>query len=241
MGQWLMARGNLFTNKFISETAVVYDQRSAFERQIFECDNLEITKETGFSIFHRLCQELCTHGVLFNVIYISSEEPLTCGKLNEYRNIFMPDVVDISDIELRHVLDWENNGGRIASMGRVHSSLEQFALPPGGQLSDVRDEISWLNQNHHQFIVQLDQKNVGMSVHQTATGCTLHLVNYNLDNVTRKIETLDLVRYQLAFSPQQIRIHGFPEPSGQFEYDHQTGILSIRQLGIYTIIEFQEG
>jgi len=239
MGKWLMERENLFTNKFISGTAVVYDQRSAYERQIYECDYLDMHQEAGFKLFHNLCQELCNYGILFNVLYVSSEEPLTYERLKGYKNMLMPDVCCLSESESSQLFDWVDSGGRIGAMGRVHPSLNKFALTIRHPLSTGEEIRNWMNPNNQQQVVQLDRKNVGMSVHKTETGYALHLINYNLNNITRKIEAVDLMRYKLLDSPRNVKIHSFPGPCCSVEYNDQTRILEVERLGIYTIIEFE--
>jgi len=37
----------------------------------------------------------------------------------------------------------------------------------------------------------------------------ISMINYNLNNITRKIEAVDLMRYKLLYSPSNIKIHRF--------------------------------
>ena len=229
MGAWLKDHEDLFTNRFVAETALLYDQRSALDTELFGGGLLERHKEACFGTFHHLAQVLCDECILYNVLYVSPDEPPSPERLSGYRNLILPDVYSLPEGELRMIREWMNRGGRAVSLGRVDPRLAhtQFSC------EDFRELKEWLLEAG--TILEAEEVDgLGLALHKRDGGYALHLVNYRLNPISRVIETIPSAGFRLGWRPENVQVHSFPE-SGT-EAAIEGNVLTVRNLGIYTVV-----
>lgn len=233
IGDWLKAHENLFVPNPVAETAVLYDARSALEVEIFQGGHLARRDTAGFRTFHDLTQSLCNDHVLYNVVYVSDDEPLTAERLQGYKKLLLPDAFSLRDEEMDVIDAWIASGGKALALGRSHGRLSGLRSPfvkPAAFLSWVKQggqPVDILDGAHNRYI--------GLGLHQTDTGYALHLVNYWFDDVSRTIETIPEAEFKLAWTPSKVTVHSFPASGVEADLDGQ--ILHIRNLGLYTVVE----
>lgn len=230
MGRWLKEREHLFTNQPVADLAVVYDLQSALETELFLGGHLDKEREGGFRTFHDLIQMLCDHHVLFNVLYVSEDQPLTADRLQEYKKLIIPDATGLTNAAIEVVREWTNQGGKTATVGKVDPKLYDFRF----KYQKFAEFLDWIRASG-QIIDAEDIKEIGFSLHRNGNGYLLHLVNYNLNNITREIEKIPQMQFKLSWKPQNIVVHTFPETSTQAVADEN--LLVVKNIGIYTIIE----
>lgn len=231
MGSWLKAHERLFTNRFEARTALLYDHRAALQTEIdMLCGQLADTGRGGFSAFHDLTQGLCNQHVLYNVLFVSDDEPLTADRLEEYDTLILPDATRLTDGEVRNVQAWAAGPRRAATVGNVHPQLQ--GLPPAP--SDVSGMAEWILQAG-QAVVAGDVPQVGISLQKTDGGYALHLVNYSFDEERRCVEPVPAMSFRLAFEPKRVEVHAFPESQASVEF--KGNVLKVMGLGIYTVVE----
>ena len=186
--------------------------------------------DVGFPTFHELCQSLCDARMLYNVEYVSPDEPLTAERLSAYKNLVLPDIYSLPEGELDVIGEWMGQGGRAISLGKVDPCLAQTRF----SYQDIGELKSWLLEAG--TILQADEvEGLGIALHRRDGGYALHLVNYRLDPTSRVIEPIPWVGFDLNWLPQEARVHSFPacDTAACIEDD----VLTVKNLGIYTIVE----
>ncbi|MFC1462931.1 hypothetical protein ACFLQU_04915 [Verrucomicrobiota bacterium] len=231
MGEWLKEHEALFTNRFAADTAVIYDQRSAFDSELTKGLNRRHL-DVGFPIFHESCQSLCDARILYNVLYVGPDEPLTAERLAEYKNLVLPDVCGLPEDEMGVIKEWMDQGGRAASLGEVDPRLAETQLGYGG-VSRLKE---WLFEAGTPLLQADEVDGLGIALHRReGGGYALHLVNYRLDETSRVIEPIPWAGFELGWLPQEAQAHSFPECDTEVCIEDET--LTVKDLGIYTIVE----
>ncbi len=232
IGQWVKEHEYLFTNHPVADTALVYDSRSALETELFLGGHLDKEKEAGFRTFHDLTQMLCNQHILYNVLYVSDDEPLTANGLSSYKKLLLPDAFSLHDDEIEVIRCWMNQGGKVAALGKVDRRLYDFRFI----YRKFAELTNWIKEGG-QILEAEDIREIGLGLHKRAHGYTLHLVNYNLNSISREIETVPAMTFKLAWKPEQVQVHSFPQSEVEAVMTGDT--LSVKHIGIYTIVDLQ--
>jgi hypothetical protein len=229
MGAWLNEHESLFTNRFVAETAVVFDQRSAMDCELTKGLNRRHL-DVGFPTFHELCQSLCNARMLYNVLYVSPDEPLTAKRLAPYKQIVLPDVYSLPEREIRLIRAWQKKGGRVASIGKAAPCLADTRFT-SHKFEDLKN---WLQETGPMVEAQ-DVDGLGISLHKLGKGYALHLVNYRMNSGSRIIETIPSAKLKLGWKPKKAVVHSFPASDAKARI--VGSVLTVEKLGIYTIVE----
>jgi hypothetical protein len=229
IGAWLKEREGLFTNAFAAETALLYDQRSALDCELAKGLNRRHL-DVGFPIFHDLCQALCDARLLYNVLYVSPDEPLTAERLAPFKRLVLPDAYSLSAADADAIRAWSRRGGVATAIGRTDPRLADIAraAPEAG-------EIVWEIRSAQTLVKAREVDGLGLSLHRTGGGYALHLVNYRLNDTTRCIETIPSAAFNLGWKPAQAVVHSFPASGASARLEGKT--LTVGNLGLYTIVE----
>lgn len=232
MGSWLKTHEQLFIPAPVADIAMVYDLRSALETELFLGGHLDKEREGGFRTFHDLAQWMCDEHVLYNVIYVSDDEPLTPDRLQGYKRLLLPDAFSLRSDEVGVIRDWTGKGGQAAAVGKVIKELAdfRFAYRKLGEL------LAWLKDGE-QIVDAEDIREIGFGLHKTDNGYALHLVNYNLNSITREIESVPRMSFTLSWTPRLMRVHSFPER--ETDAALEGNVLTISNLSIYTVVDLQ--
>lgn len=230
MGKWLKDHEFLFTNRMVAETALLYDQQSALETELFLGGHMDRTKDGGFHTFHDLCQTLCDAGILYNVIYVSPDQPLTLDQLSSYKNLILPDATSLPEDQLNMILEWKKQGGRVISLGKVDPRLADTRSSD----QNFADLKQWILEAG-QILEAPEAADVGIALHKHDNGYALHLVNYRLNSISRDIETIPRIEFKLGWRPREAHVHAFPESNAEAYIEGNS--LIVKNIGIYTIID----
>ena len=233
MGTWLKAHESLFVPNPVAEIAVLYDTRSALDIEMFQGGYLERRDTAGFRTFHELTQSLCDHHVLYDVLHVSDDEPLTEERLSGYKKLLLPDAFCLPDAEISLIDGWLNSGGKALTLGRTHAHLKHLRShfdKPAAFLAWVREGGQPVNIVDGKYT-----KDIGIGLHKTVNGYALHLVNYLFDATTRQIEEIPEVKFRLSWQPDSVEVHTFPDTHTEIEVDRDR--VTVRNLGIYTVVE----
>jgi hypothetical protein len=77
----------------------------------------------------------------------------------------------------------------------------------------------------------------GLSLQKTRHGYALHIVNYNYNLTTHRLDPLSPIKVKLNVPAGRIQAHSFPENASlTAHFAEQT--LTVENAGIYSIIEF---
>jgi len=229
IGAWLKEREGLFTNAFAAETALLYDQRSALDCELTKGLNRRHL-DVGFPIFHDLCQALCDARLLYNVLYVSPDEPLIAERLAPFKRLVLPDAYSLSDAEVAVVRAWCRRGGVATAIGRTDPRLADLArsVPDAGAVvQEVRAVQS--------LVKAPDVGGLGLSLHTIEGGYALHLLNYRLNEATRCIEPIPSATFRLGWGPAKATVHAFPASDAKARIQGNT--LTVENLGLYTVVE----
>ncbi len=229
-GQWLQEHEFLFTHQPVAETALVYDLRSALESELFLGGHLE--RGGGFRTFHELTQMLCNAHILYTVLYVSDDQPLTPERLSSYKKLILPDAFSLHDEEIAAIRSWMSQGGKIAALGKVDRKLYDTRFT----YSKFVEFIQWLKEGG-QILEAEDIEKIGIGLHKRAQGYTLHLVNYQLNSWSREIEPVAAMSFKLSWKPERVEVYSFPE--SEVAASIEGNMLHIKKLGIYTIVDLQ--
>ncbi len=232
MGRWLTEHEHLFPRQPVAETALIYDLRSALETELFLGGHGDRERDGGFRTFHDLAQLLCDHHVLYNVLYVGDDEPLTGERLAGYKKLIIPDALSLPDGEVGAIEGWIAHGGKAVAVGKADRRLYG--------ISHVYHRASafldWVKEGG-QIVDAEDIEEIGVGLHRRGAGYVLHLVNYNLNTISREIETVPTMAFTLSWKPAQVRVHSFP--ASKVEATLQGEVLLVENIGIYTIVDLQ--
>lgn len=232
MGEWLKKHEDLFTNHFVAETAILYDQRSALETELFLGGHQDSHREGGFRTFHDLSQTLCDQRILYNVIYVSPDEPLTPERLSDYKNLILPDAFSLPEDEILMIREWMSQGGHVISLGKVDPRMADTRF----SYQKFHDLKKWIVKTGTILDAQ-EVSDLGLALHKRDRGYALHLVNYRLNSSSRVIETIPRAEFTLAWCPREVKVHSFPESGA--EASIEGNLLTVKNIGIYTIVDLQ--
>lgn len=249
LGTWLDSHETLFPKKPVADIAIIYDALSAYENFLTEPADDTIVKvefapdeELGkqgafakagnFANFFDLIQKLSEKNVLYNVIYVSPDEPLTAQRLNGYQKIIVPDAFLLSDDAAMALSNYARTGNEVITFARAVEKLAGFKNVPDGAMKQL---VNSLSEKKGMISTQECDK-VGIAVHQNQNGYVLHVVNYNYNQETHRIVPVDIA-FDLGFQCKQVKIHSFPE-NKSILYSSSNNKLELKNVGIYTIVEF---
>jgi len=247
LGNFLDKREALFPRAPVADIAVIYDVSTALENQLYEpTDDTPVpvsyapdeelgevnfvVRDGQYDVFFGLVQKLSDENVLYNVVYVSPDEPLTEERLAGYRTVVLPDAFAMAPETARCVNAWAHSGGRILSCGRQAPGVT------GAQTLDREALTAELSVD--KGLVQMDEcQSIGAALHRTRAGYALHLVNYAYNEKTHRIDPLENLGMELKFAPESIRLHSFPE-NPLLTAELEGSRLELCHLGIYSIVEF---
>ena len=232
MGKWLTEHEDLFRMDPVAEVAVIYDHRSALEVEMFSGNYADPHKEGGFRNFFDITQELCSHHILYNVIYVNEDEPLTAERLEGYQKLLLPDVYRLTEEEKGVIRDFAKHGDA-AAVGRIDRDLFDLAF----HYTKFFELEDWC-RTEKPVITAEENAKVGLALHHAPYGYNLHLLNYNLNSITREIEPVSSFAVEFSDPIQSAQVHSFPE--GRSTVKVEGNRLIVCDLDIDTVIEVKK-
>ncbi len=253
LGPWLDVHAPLFPKQPVADIAVLYDLPSAYENAIsepgiinstygkVESTSLEGVTELGrqgafsgqgdFNLFFDLVQALSDRNVLYNALYESPDEPLTLERLQGYKKIVVPDAYLMNDQTASTINAFSEAGGDVITYGRAVDGLAKYV-----NYADQDTLVGALSALPVAIEVQSIGK-FGIALHKTGTGYALHIVNYNFNEGTHRLDPLALITIKLNVPAGRIAAHSFPD-NQNLAARIMGGVLTIENAGIYSVIEF---
>jgi hypothetical protein len=228
MGAWLDEHQSLFVQNPAADLAVVYDQRSALDVELFTGNYPDPNREGGFRTFFDITGALCENNILYNVLYTSDESPLTSTRLAGYRKLLLPDAWSLSDDEKKTVEKFGETGD-VRAIGRIDRDFFRYRF----QYTKLSEFFDWAVKDTHFFEAGPD-KRVGVALHHAGNGYNLHLVNYNLNSISREIEPVKLYKVRFDRPVKEANISSFPHGGVTVKADGCN--LEIYNLDIETVV-----
>jgi hypothetical protein len=256
LGPWLDEHENLFSKNQAADIALIYDHNSAYENMLTEpaADSnstynrvekisLKGVEELGrqgsfanqgdFGNFFKLAQDLSYAHVLYNVIYESPDEPLTPERLEGYKKVVVPDAFLLDESNASVLKSFAVKGGEVITHARTVKALSEYANFP---LENRGHLVADLARNRG--LIDMDEnRQFGIALHRTKAGYALHILNYNFNEKTHRIDPIWNIRGRVNFSSKSIRVVCFPEES-DIVCTLDKNVLEVKNAGIYTVIEF---
>ena len=232
LGAWLKNHEALFTNQLVADTAIFYDQRSALDAELFLGGHRDAIRDAGFRAFYDVSQALSNERMLYNVLYVSPDEPLTARRLAAYKQIVLPDVYSLPESEIRLLRAWQKKGGRLVAIGKVDPRLADTRFT-FHKFDDLKNRLQEVGSR----VEAQEMADLGISLHKQRKGYALHLVNYRLNSGTREIEAIPSASFKLGWKPKKAMVHSFPASDAKAHLDGS--VLTVENLGIYTVVELQ--
>ena len=253
LGPWLDEHDALLGKKHDARIAVLYDSASAYENSVSEPHfNGEppkrpdltgvqdlgrqggFTGQGNFAHFFDFVQLLSDRHVLYNVLFESADEPLSLDRLEGYDTVVVPDAFLMAP-EFAAVLNaFAEKGGTVLTLARKVDALR-------AETAYAAEDAPALASRLAALPAPLDApegKDFGIDLRETAEGKALHLVNYNYNEKTRRIDALKPLVFRLHFPASQVTAHAFPEnPALRASLDGD--LLTVENAGIYTILEIK--
>lgn len=257
LGPWLDENESLFGKKHIAEIGIVYDSPSAYENNISEpcLDNnstynrvekisLKGVEELGkqgafsnqgnFEHFFRLVQNLSDRHVLYNVLFESKDEPLTIERLAGYKTIVVPDAFLMDPENAKILNQFAEYGGKLISLERKIDALKAKESYTDSNVNNLIEELA----ADSAYIVAPESQLYSIDLRKTENGSALHIVNYNYNEDTHRIDLIPELTFSLKFDVNEAILHCFPENS-KIQVELKNGNLQLQNLGIYTIVELK--
>lgn len=257
LGPWLDDNDALFGKQHTADIAVVYDSPSAYENSISEPsgDNnstynkvekisLQGVEELGkqgafsnqgnFGHFFKLVQDLSDRHVLYNVLFESADEPLTKERLEGYKTIVVADAFLMDPANAEVLNEFAANGGRLISLERKIDALqvcESYTAANAEELVEKLVEAAGILEAEESPLYSVDLR-------ETSSGRALHIVNYNYNEETHRIDPIPELNMTLKFEAAAAEAHCFPE-NPDIRVCLKDGKLKIENAGIYTVIELK--
>lgn len=249
LGTWLETHEALFPRNPAADVAVLYDALSAYENMLTEPEDdtkIEIdfapdeelgrqgafAKDGNFPAFFRFIQKLSDQNVLYNVIYGSPDEPVTPERLKSYRKLIVPDAFRMDDATAEAIRCFAASGGEVVTLSRAAEPLSGFQNYSSDHMDLLVSELA----KNKGIVHAADTDRYGVAVHKTADGYALHIVNYNYNESTHRIDPVD-VEFRLGFPAEEGIVYSFPEErSGRVAIENGKGVIA--GADIYTIVEF---
>ena len=232
LGPWLTERDRLFTGKLEAKVALVYDQRYALETQLFQNGLNDEHRNGGFGNFFMHAQQLCEAHVLYDVLYVDADEPLTKERLDGFHTVILPDCCMLEAAEQQVIHDFVRDGGNALAVGRVSPEFYPYRFA----YTKYQEFVDRLMQKDLMLEVKDRQRWLSVSLQKTESGHALHLLNYNVNNKTRIVEEIPEAVIRLNFPVKSVRIHNCIDQT-QTTAELKGDTLTVRGLGVYSIVE----
>lgn len=257
LGPWLDEKEALFGKKHVADLGIVYDSASAYENAVSEPAaggtmtynkvekvSLKGVEELGkqgafsnqgnFGCFFNLIQELSNRHVLYNVLFESEDEPLTAQRLEGYRTIVVPDAFLMNEKTAEVLNNFVRCGGQVISLERHIPALKAGKAYTADNVSELVERLA----DEKAFIDAPESLDYGIDLRETLNGFALHIVNYNFNGQTHKIDPLPALTFGLKIPASRVKAHCFPENPG-IEIELRAGRLTVENAGIYTVLEIE--
>lgn len=166
------------------------------------------------------------------MLYASPDELLTAERLASYKQLVLPDSYSLPEADLDAVMDWICRGGSAVAIGRVDPRLAEVVR----QAPEAEEIVRSLRETERLLRVQ-NVDGLGVSLHRSAGGFALHLVNYGVNPESRCIQSIPSVRFELGWRPQRAEVHSFPASEARASLDGHA--LTAENLGLYTILDLR--
>ncbi len=237
LGAWLEEHRRQFVPDPVGAVGLVYDWRSALEVQLFEGGYVDPAVARGFDRFHDLAQALCDEHVLYEVVYVSEDDPLSAERLAPYEKLILPDVFSLPAPDTDVLENWRaTRPGALVTVGRAAPQWEH--LRPSGP--EPRALAHWAKERGQtvDVVPGPHSRHVGLGLHRAAGGgYFLHLVNYWLDEASRTVRTIPRLEIDLARPATGVTVTAFPPSAVEVDLDGTR--LQVRDLGLYTVLEIR--
>lgn len=258
LGAWLDEHDHLFPKKPEADIAVIYDLNSAYEnlwtepslkatatynkvQKVDLTGVAELGRQGAFSSdgtfdeFFDLVQEMSSRQILYNVIYESPDERLNLETLSQYKTVVIPDAF-LMDQETADVINaYRKAGGEVIVSAREPEGLEVSRVYPEGKREELLAEL----QSKESRVICDGNIQYGIALHDAGDAHALHIVNYNYNEETHKIDEIPSIHLHTAFAADQIQVHTFPE-NANIQVQTEGNEVVVKNAGIYTILEFHK-
>ena len=258
LGPWLDEKEALFGKEHLADIGVIYDSSSSYENNVSEPAvsgtsvhnklqeiSLKGVEDLGtqgafsaqgdFGHFFRLVQDLSDRHVLYNVLFESDDEPLTRERLSGYKTIVVPDAFLMSDADAAVLKAFAEQGGRVITLERCHELLKEYESYTEENVKCLVDKLA--EEKH--LIGAPESPVYGINLRKTEKGQALHIVNYNFNPETHKIDPLGELSFEVKLPVAKVTAHCFPE-NPVLEVSVENQVVTVKNAGIYTIIEMSE-
>lgn len=241
MGKWLRKNEHFFKAEPVADIAILYDHYAAFEEEVYKShitSDDTIDMKGFYNNFYKLVQLLCNEHILYRVEYVSKFDPLSYDRLKGYSRIILPDMYLIPESDQKAIRDWiDKKGGRALVIGKPPTLLNGYEKAVSYNDPKVH---KWLKSAAHQKITVKGSKQVGIGFHKIHNGYALHIVNYNLNINTRKIEYVPEIDIALDWICKSVETVTFPE-NDCIKVKIKNNKIKIKNIGIYSILHLFDG
>lgn len=258
LGPWLDDHTDLFPKNPVADIAVVYDLNSAYEnmwtepskRQTMTYNKIQKVDLTGvgelgrqgafssdgtFEEFFDLVQALSDEHVLYNVIYESPDEKLELDTLKKYKTVVVVDAFLMDEETTATLNAYQAAGGEVITSARKPAALVTNAEYASGEL----DALVKVLKEKESALVCEDSDKYGIALHDNGKAYAIHIVNYNFNEETHKIDMIPQIHLDTAFKADKVKVHTFPE-NDLVAVKTEGNKVTVENAGIYTILEFQK-
>ncbi|MDO4336827.1 MAG: hypothetical protein Q4C91_01930 [Eubacteriales bacterium] len=255
LGPWLDEHEYAFPKNPVAEIAVLYDANSAYENVWSEpsdrgtttynmvekvdlTDVEELGMQGAFSVdgqfcnFFRLIQSMSDCNILYNVIFESPDEPLTSERLKGYKTVIVPDAFMMDDKTVQVLNTYREEGGSIYTLERKAKALQC----DNGYSEENMGDLVQAMAEQPQELKAVSKGEYGIAWHDTGYGRVLHIVNYQYNEETHRIDLLPRLEFQSEKRFSKVKFSAFPENPDVKAIITETGI-EVINAGIYTIVE----
>lgn len=235
LDRWLKENEALFSTDLVANTAILYDHYVTWGKETFDGTpkgqpEFPPKDRSAHRNFKKLGELLCREHQLYRVEVVCEHASLTSERLARYRNLILPDCYLMPESDCQVVQTWIDARGNALVIGQVPRTLAGAEKAASWEEPTV---LAWVRAYNREFLVE-GSKDVGVALHKIPGGYALHLVNYNMNHITKCVDRIDDMTFTLSFEAKPDAVISFPEEGVQAISEGRT--LTVKNIGLYTIV-----
>jgi hypothetical protein len=246
---------HLYSSSTCSETAVVYNVETEFQREsgrgIF-ADNRYNVETSEIGPFWQACEALSDAVQPYDVLFFPDgdlrPDTLKTEDLQQYRTLILADCRYLTHAQSQLLLSFLENDGQLVVMGEVGSNLsaakrDSILAHKGTRRVDVGSQfdLSWLPYGKQ---LQLSSEaDIAVNLQRVGNGVAVHILRYDYDSQQDKVPALDELNLDLHLPGNFGKVEVFSpgEPlQAELEVSGDLHRISLQHIPLYSIILLKE-
>ena len=242
---FLAEHEHLLSRTTFNEVAVIYSVESEFQREA-ACAGVGEQESPFWDISEALCADRQPYDVLFFPDGELRADTLTLDDLRRYCSVVLPDCRFLTDTQADVLTAYLESGGRLITLGEIGTNLPEsvrttIAAHPA-LIRLTESELFDPEQLPGGPQVRFDAAenlNLAVNIQRVADGAAIHLIRYDFDEETDRVDTLESLTLELRLPAQFDTCRVFAPagaPSGNLTVSGDVHRIELRDVPLYTVV-----